>query len=144
MYKQIMRSNTGFTFLEALLQLVVLLVFSQLILLMIISIPRFNTTEALVDLNWELFINDFQKYLLDTDYISVHDSGKELKIVRGENYYFFGQSNEMIRVRLNSGNEVLFVGVQSIQFHINNNEITLIAHLLDGREKERIFIAPSQ
>ena len=144
MYKQIMRADSGFTFFEALLQLVVLLIFSQLITFIILSIPRFDTTEALVDLNWELFINDFQKYFLAADDVSVRNNGEELKIVKEDQYYFISQSNEMIRVRLNAGNEVLFVGVQSIQFYSNDYEITLIAHLLDGREKERTFIVPSQ
>lgn len=144
MYKQLMRTDSGFTFFEALIQLVVLLIFSQLITFIILSIPRFNTTDALVDLNWELFINDFQKYLINADDVSIRNNGEELKIVQGEKYYFISQSNEMIRVRLNSGNEVLFVGVQSIQFQSNDYGITLLAHLLDGREKERTFIAPSQ
>lgn len=139
-----MRKQSGFTFFEALIQLVVLLIFSQLVLFIILTIPRFDTTEALIDLNWELFVNNFQKYFIDADVISVKDSGDELKIVRGEDYYFISQSNEMIRVRLNSGNEVLFVGIQSLQFLSFNNEITLLAQLEDGRVKERIFIAPPQ
>ncbi|MEO4052402.1 competence type IV pilus minor pilin ComGF [Solibacillus sp. CAU 1738] len=141
-YIKRVRNDAGFTFFEALLQLVVLLIFSQLLLLIVLSIPRFDSTEVLVDLNWELFINDLQKYVLVADEIQVRNNGDELLIVQGEQKNYISQSNEMIRTQLNSGNEVLFVGVESIQFQENDNEIKLVAQLLDGREKERIFIVP--
>ncbi|WP_042473797.1 ComGF family competence protein [Bacillus ndiopicus] len=137
-------NQRGFTFSEALFQLLALLLFSKILLLIILYIPPLYKNSSVQEATWEMFIIDLQSFIVTADQVLVRNGGTEIQIMQGNLNHYISKSSETIRVRLNSGNEILFVGVASLNFKKINNYLVLNAQLVDGTTEGRTFIVPPE
>ncbi|WP_342472594.1 hypothetical protein MHH70_03815 [Metasolibacillus sp. FSL H7-0170] len=129
---------------EAIFQLGALLLFAKLLLFIIIYMSPLYKHNATQEARWEMFIADLRNYIVAADEVHIRNGGAEIQVVQGSLNHYISKSSETIRVRLNSGNEILFVGVSSVHFQKINSYLVLNAQLMDGSKEERIFIVPPE
>lgn len=138
------RNQGGFTFLEAIFQLFALLLLSKLFLLMMLSLSPLYQKHAVQEMRWEMLIADLQTFIVQADEVLVRNRGTEILITNGYNRRIVSKSNETIRMQLNSGNEILFIGAETLNFKRSHQYLTLYAELIDGTKEERTFIVPPE
>lgn len=137
----------GFTLLESLLQLIVLVLFSSISILIILWVCEIQDINQIKhEVNWELFVLDMQQYnqnslsgrVVSTGLLALKPANDE------ENRTFFFESpNEHIRKRSNQGgNETMLPFVKQLQYEQLGNEIVMKVVTEDGKLRERILVLP--
>lgn len=143
----------GFTLIEALIQLFIMLLMTQLLLTHQFAMTTFQKTFYSDDVYWEMFIDDMQRYIQASDepfrvynnaYIerSRPDVETNSGVIAKERFDFV-QSGTYIRRVLNGGNEPLLYNVERMYVHLSANTLTIRVTFLDGRIKERDFYVPA-
>ena len=137
------RHEDGFTFIEALLQLMLFIVFGHL--LSFIVVEYYEMTEvkkARIEADWELCVTDIGYYFPYGSKVSVSEDGLAaiVRIEDEDETYNIQFLNEVLWKREKKGNETLLAGVKSASFSLNGNRLSLKATLEDGIERERVFI----
>lgn len=136
------RQEDGFTFVEALLQLVLLVVFGQLLFLIFIEYQEMNDIKKKrLEADWEICVNDINQSLpYGKSKITVSQGGLSITVRTPDKVYNIQFLNKVLWKRENNGNETLLTGVKSANFELNDNRLLLKVKLEDGKERERIFI----
>lgn len=138
----------GYTFIEAFLQLFVLLLFAQLIFFIIQIFSTIQSFEERVyNIDYELFVYDLNQYLYNAIDFKAMNSGQALEITwlfEGEpKKYIIDKSEKHIRkTTAAGGNEVMLANVDEIKFSIRGHELNLQMVLKNGNKRERLFIVP--
>lgn len=135
-------NSNGYTLLEALFQLVVLVLFAQFLVFIFVWISGQNHFLANENVAWEVFINDFQQYLNNVEEISKLDrnGGIAIKQTHSKNTYQISQSSDVVRLQINNtGNIPMLIGVKKSTFSISENDLTINVELQNGSVKERTF-----
>lgn len=139
----------GFTFIEALFQLIVFTIFAQIIVLVFMWFNQFQTIDKMKDhINWELFVFDINNYLLNASEFSVYPSGVgfivKASLYGEEKEYIIGKSSSYIRktVATSGGYELMLVDVKNANFSLNGDKMILRVTMENGIERERTFIVP--
>ena len=144
------KKEGGFTFIEALFQLIVFTIFAQIIVLVFMWFNQFQTIDKMKDhINWELFVFDINNYLLNASEFSIYPSGVGFKVTADlydvEKEYIIGKSSSYIRktVASSGGYELMLVGVETAHFSLNGGKMILRVTMENGIERERTFIVPN-
>lgn len=145
MYQQKRRpllNNRGFTFVEALFQVVVFLLFSQFIYYIFIWNNQLNDINTIEEANWELFIYDFEQYFNNVLEISVNTNEIKLLTEGDERSIVINKINDALRMqRSDKGNVPLLIGIKDVTFHYDGNVLSVSVEFLNGLKKERhIFV----
>lgn len=140
-------NEQGFTLLESLLQLIVLVLFSSISVLIIIWIREIQDINQIKhDVNWELFVYDMQQYNQNSLSGAVITSGRlAFKPIDDEENrtFFFELPTEHIRKRSNlGGNETMLPFAKQLQYEQLGNEIIMKVVTADGNLRERILVLP--
>ncbi|MGM9951623.1 MAG: hypothetical protein ACI33P_15920 [Lysinibacillus sp.] len=133
----------GFTFVEALLHLLLFVVFGHLLFFILIEYYEMTAVKkARIEADWELCVTDISYYFPYGSKVSVSEDGAAaiVKIEEEDRTYNIQFLNNVLWKREKSGNETLLVGVKSARFALIGNRLSLKAKLEDGMERERIFI----
>lgn len=133
----------GFTLLDALYHLVVFILFSQLIIYIFIWIQKQNDI-YLTDRHttWELFVYDFQSYLVNVEEIKVtgYEDIVEITYKDGSNSIQIGQLKDVIRKQVDYvGNVPMLIGIQNLRFNLVGNDLKMTVKYPSGVIKERTF-----
>ncbi|SOC36204.1 competence type IV pilus minor pilin ComGF [Ureibacillus acetophenoni] len=135
--------KNGFTLLDALYHLVVFILLSQLIILIFIWIQKQNniylTNE---DTTWELFVNDFQSYLVNVKDIKVtgYEDVIEITYNDGNPSVQIGQLKDVIRKQVDYvGNVPMLIGIQNLKYDLYENYLKIIVKYPNDVVKERTF-----
>lgn len=140
-------SSGGFTFIEALFQVVVFILFAQFISYFFIWNSQFNesitTTE---EVNWELFIYDIERYFINVMEITVEEQKIVVQQSEEEREIVISVISDIIRMQKdNKGNIPLLIGISDVQFMYIGNTLTISVEFLNGIKKERtIFVETSE
>ena len=140
-------NERGFTLLENLLQLVVLVLFSSISILIILWAREIQDINQIKhDINWELFVYDMQQYNQNSLSGGVVSSGmmKFTPAADEENRtFFYEKPNDHIRKRSNKGgNETMLPFVKQLHYEQLGNEIVMKVVTEDGKLRERILVSP--
>ncbi|MFC7364850.1 MULTISPECIES: competence type IV pilus minor pilin ComGF [Bhargavaea] len=135
-------SEGGYTFIEALLQLLILSVF------FILFAGFFRYSAVLVhdvgdpsSVEWELFRYELADYLKNVDGVQITERGSKLLVVSGGKRTEIGHyaKNSMIRKRVNDeGHEPMLTGVRSVSFTESGNQLSIRVAFNDGTERGTI------
>lgn len=138
----VLKHQKGFTLIEALFQLVVFALFTQLAIGFYLLIQHWNAsffTEESIE--WEIFIQDFQQYLLEIE--EIYQTGNALYIVdsSAENIKI-DKISDVLRLQINNKGYVpLLIGIKNVDFSISDPFLTVKIEFLNGIVKEReLFI----
>lgn len=140
-------NERGFTLLESLLQLVVLVLFSSISILIILWAREIQDINQIKhDVNWELFVYDMQQYNQNSLSGGVVSSGMmKFKPADDEENrtFFYEKPNDHIRKRSNKGgNETMLPFVKQLHYEQLGNEIVMKVVTEDGKLRERILVSP--
>ena len=141
------KNQRGFTLLESLFHLAVLVMFASISILIVIWVRDIqNINQIKHDVNWELFVYDVHQYNENSK------SGEIVspKILRldpandpDNREFYIEQPNNHVRKRSNKGgNEIMLPNVQGLQYRQEGNEIIMKVVTQDGKLRERVIVLP--
>ncbi len=137
----IRRYESGFTLIEALFQLLFLVIFANLIVFIIAQFFELTSIkDQRIEADWEICVTDINRYFTVDSFIKLSDDGFTVSVTRNDQKYDIRFLNQTLWKREKRGNETLLTGVKDARFSLNGNELVLTAKLENGVEKERIFI----
>ena len=137
----IRRHESGFTLIEALFQLLFLVIFTTLIGFLIAEFFELTSIkDKRIEADWEICVTDINQYFTVDSFIKLSDDGFAVSVTRNNQKYDIRFLNQTLWKREKNGNETLLTGVKDARFSLNGNELLLTAKLENGVEKERIFI----
>ncbi|HWI48194.1 MAG TPA: competence type IV pilus minor pilin ComGF [Rummeliibacillus sp.] len=135
------KDERGFTLLDALLQLMILVCFAHFFLLFFIWCSHknngmFNTDE----LQWELFSFQLQKELTyTTDFYRRTSYHIQYSSTRGN----LGVKQASGELRREEGYQPLLFGVSMVNFEYSHNRLNTTVKFMNGKERSREFIVPN-
>lgn len=139
--RRYINNQSGYTLLEALLHLMLFIIFSQLIFLIITAYLRFTNIEnARIETDWEVCVYDMNDYLSMGGEVSVSEEGNSIKIVKDDRTVIIRFFKNVLWRNEKGGNETILTGVKEVIFTLHQHELKIIAKLQNDTVKERIFI----
>ena len=134
-------TNSGYTLIDALFQLIVLLLFSHLIffysLWMKDSEEMFLTT---VHEEWELFSLDLESYFLGIQYIEEQANQNGVRLIKDGVEYDVELSGSLIRKQKNRlGHEPMLLDIKRAEFQVKESTVTLLVEFENEVIKERTY-----
>ncbi|WP_213422969.1 competence type IV pilus minor pilin ComGF [Bhargavaea massiliensis] len=129
----------GYTFIEALLHLVILSAF----FILFAGFFRYSAGMAHhigdpSSVEWELFRYELAEYLKGVDGVQVGEQGNLLKVIHKDKVTEIGHYpvQSMIRKRVNAeGHEPMLTGVRSVNISVSENVLSIRAVFNDGTER---------
>ncbi|ETT82241.1 competence type IV pilus minor pilin ComGF [Viridibacillus sp. FSL R5-0477] len=141
--KSLIENRSGYTLADALLQLMVLILFSQLFMIFYPWYEESNRSfHQRQEIEWELFTYDLQSYLLDIKTIGI-GANANLHIGKDNRSLAINRSSAVVRMQKEGqGSEPMLMNVYEIQFFIDVNRTTLTTKVLftNGLRKEKDFV----
>ncbi|MCH7321741.1 competence protein ComGF [Solibacillus sp. MA9] len=141
------KNQRGFTLLESLFHLAVLVLFASISLLIVIWVRDIqNINQIKHDVNWELFVYDVHQY--NENSISGEIVSPKILMLEPANdpdnrEFYIEQPNNHVRKRSNKGgNEIMLPNVQGLQYRQEGNEIIMKVVTQDGKLRERVIVMP--
>lgn len=132
---------SGYTLLEAILHLMLFIVFSHLVFVLTLAYMRLtDMKDARVELDWEVVVYDINTYLSIEGEVSVTNDGNQVEIVNEDKLVILRFYNNILWRNEKGGNETILTGVKHASFSLHQHELTLIATLENDLTKERTFI----
>lgn len=134
--------QAGFTFIEALLQMVVLVVFLQLAALIITVFLQANTVlYNNKNVAWELFVSEVATYVQNVVAITPTANAISVDYPQGKNLQIaYYSSGKLIRKqRQFEGHEPVLLDVKSMHCTFDEPLLHIQVEFLDGMRKERYF-----
>lgn len=145
---KIIKNQKGFTFLEALFQLIVVLLFSHIIALIYMWFHEMDSSQYLQETTWEMFIFELQQYIDNSEeiFLTNKNSVLHLKDVDMGETTQISRYGDMIRKQVdNTGHVPLFIGIKQLSFKLSDNNLIISVEFLDGVKKERsLFVQNNQ
>lgn len=137
----------GFTLLNALLELMILLIFLPLIVLFFAFMIHFSAETDAQAAEWHLFAADFQSYLSNIDSVEIINNGGGVRIVRGTEEYDIEIYDRYLRKqKFGQGHEIMLTDVKTCRFTLDGPLLTVRAELSNGtvEEAEYAFTHPKE
>ena len=137
-------NERGYTFVEALLQLVVTGLFASFFIIVTIWTGYFHGTAFTKEhTEWELFVHDLLQYMTYSQHVEVINNGKGIRIMQHEQFVHVETYKTLIRKRVDGqGHEPMLMNVRTVEFVQDGTKLTLIVEFLNGLRKERQFVVP--
>ncbi|RUL56958.1 competence type IV pilus minor pilin ComGF [Lysinibacillus antri] len=140
-------NSKGYTFIEALFHFIVFALFLHLLIYTYSWINQMNNSLLNNEqVSWELFVQDIQQYFVDVKSLHLYkkkDEKIEIKYVDSNKIKQIQRYGDIIRLRTNDQGYVpLLIGIQSTDFSLNGNLLTITVKFTSGLERERTFYVP--
>ena len=131
----------GYTLVEAIFQLVVLLLFSQL--LMFFSVWLIQVEKNLFiseEVEWEMFSLDMENYLFAVTELEQQKNSMGIRFTKGGSEYDIECYPSLIRKQKNQiGHEPMLTGIKLCQLMVVNNNVITKIEFDSGRKEERTY-----
>ena len=143
MYSHSLKKNSesGYTFVNAILQLSIFLLFSQIFLLSIHFV--YQTEERLtnvIDVEWAIFLQQTDHFLSNADRITIQQDPSGIRYMINEEEYDIEYYPTMIRKQKNRvGHEPLLMNVESLQVEMSERSLKFQVRFTNGLVKEHTF-----
>lgn len=139
-------NQNGFTLLEALIHLVIFIMFTSFIILFYSWINQLNISIFTKEhVSWEMFTYDFKNYFNDISEIAIDEGGRGIDITytNSDETIQINQSNEVLRKQVErKGHVPMLVGVKNVEFNLEPGIVEIRVEFLNGLKKERTFFVP--
>lgn len=139
--KMKIRDQSGYTLLEGILHLAVFMLFAQVLVGVMWWLT--NTEASVTDtteIEWALFIQYVDSYLIEVDSIKVHENSKGFTIRKGITNYKVESYKNLIRKQKNwDGHEQMLLNVDSLFVEMEGSLLRMTVNFLNGVDKEHVF-----
>jgi len=132
-------NERGYTFIEALLQLVVVGIFASSIIFCMHYLYNFTySAYAKEETEWELFVQDFESYLYDVVDVKSGINHTSIYVEKRYGVIIFGNNRDLIRKQIDGlGHEPVLMRVANAYYYVEGNIVTINVTFLNGLQKER-------
>ena len=132
-------NERGYTFIEAMAQLVVFTVFAGVLAFCMHYLYQFtHSAYAKEETEWELFVQYFETYLYDVVEVHTAYDHRGIQLEMDFNTVTFETSGQVIRKQVdNKGHEPALMRVQDSYYSYDGQMITIQVTFLSGLTKER-------
>lgn len=140
-----LKDERGYTLVESILQLVILLLMVQCMVLLFywkISIDNHIGTQTFRQ--FELFSIELQQILESVEKIEIQNGRRRLQVQNELKYLIVEQSGTVIRQRSDKGGHIpLFVDIRDMQLMIDGQQLHVEIITTQGQELKRTFVIGS-
>ncbi|MGO1059085.1 competence type IV pilus minor pilin ComGF [Planococcus sp. FY231025] len=131
----------GFTLLNALLELMVLMIFLPLVALFFGYMIHFSAETDVQTAEWHLFTADFQSYLHRVDSLEIINNGGGVRIVRDAEEYDIELYDRFLRKqKFRQGHEIMLTDIKGCRFTIDGNKLSLRAEMSNGTVEQAEYV----
>lgn len=140
MCRGLKRKEGGFTFLNALLDLAVLMLVLPLAVLFYHSVSGYSENLSVKQLEWELFRFELLTYLDKVDSIEIINNGAGIRINQEGTTYDIEQYLPVIRKqKFGQGHEIMLTGVRTVSFSLDGQFLAVGLEFEDGTQKTEVI-----
>ncbi|HSO57192.1 MAG TPA: competence type IV pilus minor pilin ComGF [Paenisporosarcina sp.] len=134
-------NSKGYTFIDAILQLSVLLLFSQLILVYSMWFKHVEEHFFHAEpIEWEMFSLDFQSYVSTVTTINEQENQAGIRFVKDGEEFDIECYQSLIRKQKNRlGHEPMLTGLNSCKLKLLGNQVIIQVEFENGRKEERTY-----
>lgn len=134
-------TDRGYTLVDAVIQLAVLLLFSQLILFYSVWFTQVEKHFfQSVSLEWEMFSLEMEKILFSVNMIEEQVNQTGIRLKKDGVEYEIECYPSLIRKQKNRlGHEPLLTGVKKCKFRVDGDQVIAQVEFLNGRKEERAY-----
>ncbi|MEK4486456.1 competence type IV pilus minor pilin ComGF [Psychrobacillus sp. FSL H8-0484] len=140
-FKQRIVDEKGYTLIEGIIQLSVLMLFSQVFAVTMWWLYKMeeNVTNPM-DTEWALFVQNVETYLNDIDSLVIQKEQPGIRFHKlGEEYDIEFYSTLIRKQKNRLGHEQLLLQVESLSVSIEGKSLRFFVTFLNGMEKEHTF-----
>jgi competence protein ComGF len=142
-----MSSESGYTFVNAVLQMSIFLLFSQIFLLTVHYI--YQTEDRLTnvtDMEWAIFVQQVDSYLVKVDSIILQEEPAGIRYTVNQEEYDIEYYPNMVRKQKNKvGHEPLLMNVENLAVSMSERSLTFQVRFKNGSEKEHtIYVTEAE
>ncbi|KUF34065.1 MULTISPECIES: competence type IV pilus minor pilin ComGF [Lysinibacillus] len=136
-------NDKGYTLIEAIFQLVVFVLVSQLVVLIMLWFAEMKST-MLTDeqTKWELFVYDVNHSLQNVSAFAIREDRKRVSFQTANTIHHIDCYPNIIREQINGGHVPMLIGINKCQFNYTENMLTVAVEMTSGIQKERSFYVP--
>ena len=146
MYRIIVKNSGGYTFINALYNLTVLIIMSQfLIIMFIIYFQNVSLVEERDEMEWQLFVKDLNIYFERSHSVYIDNLGKTVyfmdPMARNKvEYKIQIRDRHIIRASIVGGHEIILPYVLHARFYLKDEILRLEVIMRSGEVREREFV----
>jgi competence protein ComGF len=146
MYRVIVRNSGGYTLINALYNLAVLIIMSQiLILIFIIYFQNINLQDDRDEMEWQLFVKDLNIYFERSHSVYIDNLGKTVyfmdPMARNKiEYKIQIRDRHITRASIVGGHEIILPYILHARFYLNDGILRVEAIMKSGKIREREFV----
>ena len=147
MYRVIVNNSGGYTLINALYNLAVLIIMSQiLIIIFIVYFQNLSLVDERDEMEWQLFVKDLNIYFERSHSVYIGDNlGKTVyfmdPMARNKiEYKIQIRDRHIVRASIVGGHEIILPYVLHARFYLNDGIIRLEAVMRSGKIREREFV----
>lgn len=134
-------NEKGYTLVEGIIQLSVLMLFSQVFA---VTIGWSNRIEETItnptDTEWALFVQNVETYLNDIDSLVIQKDQPGIRFLKnGEEYDIESYANLIRKQKKRLGHEPMLLHVNSMSVTVEGHSLHFFVTFLNGVEKEHTF-----
>lgn len=131
----------GFTLLNVLLELLILLFFLPLVVLLFSFMIHFSAETDHQTAEWHLFTADFQSYLSEVESVEIINNGGGVRIIRQAEEIDIELYDRYIRKqKFRQGHEIMLTNIKNCRFLIAGTSLTMRAELDNGAIEEAEYV----
>lgn len=134
-------TSKGYTLVDAIIQLVVLLLFSQLLLLYYVWFNQIEKNFVLMEeIEWEMFSLDMESYLSNVTTLDEQVNQTGIRFTKDAQEYDIECSSTVIRKqKFQLGHEIMLTGIKLCKLKVAQDQVIVQVELSNGRKEVRTF-----
>lgn len=131
-----LRSEAGFIYFDALIDLVLTAAILPLIVLFYLYTTEYMKDLDAGEMEWRLFTAEMQSYLTDIDTIEIINDGTGFRVSRGADQYDIEAYSSLIRKQsFGLGHEIMVTGISKCHFSIEGKTLKISVIRSNGKEE---------
>lgn len=134
-------TNKGYSLIDSILQLSVLLLFSQLILFYSVWFKQVEKHFLYSEnVDWEMFSVDMESYVSSVSFMQEQINHSGIRYIKDGSEYDIECYPMLIRKQKNRlGHEPMLIGVKSCDMRVIENQVVIRVEFASGRKEERTY-----
>lgn len=133
---QVQSVQSGFVYLNVLLDLILLAALMPLIILFYMYASNYSEDLEAGNLEWQLFSAELQTYLTDADSIHLINGGSGFRVMQmGVEYDIEQYGNFIRKQKFNLGHEIMLTEIRNCSFQLEGDILRITVLLLNGSEE---------
>ena len=131
-----LRSEAGFIYFDALMDLILVAAIMPLIVLFYLYTTEYMKDLDAGEMEWRLFAAEMQNYLTGIDSIEVINGGTGFRVIQaGVEYDIEIYGSILRKQKFNQGHEIMLTGISGCTFSIEEETLKISAVRSNGKEE---------